>query len=141
MGHEEMICALERIIRSRKAAQRSVLSQSSLHVGQPAMLRFICNHPGCSQKQIADEVEVTPASVAASIKRMERAGLITRREDTADTRCNRVYMTPAGERELDFSSEALERVNVSMMNGISEEEQKLLVKLLEKMILNLRNNI
>ena len=139
MEHTEIICALERIMRSRTAAQRNVLLQSSLHVGQPAMLRFIVAHPGCSQKQIADDAKVSPASVAASIKRMERAGLITRRSDTSDTRCNRVYVTKAGEQELNFCSEGLSRIDAFITEGMSDAELEKLQTLFAKMIKNLEN--
>ncbi len=131
MNSCDIIGMIENVIRDRKAAQRAVLQQCSLHVGQPEMLQFISDHPGCSQKQIADAARVSPASVAASIKRMERAGLISRRADTADTRCNRVYVTTAGERELSFCREKLREIDRCLTADLDNEELSALKNLLE----------
>lgn len=135
---QSLVLLLEELMRVRKAQQRSVLSQSSLHVGQPAMLSFVRQHPGCSQKQMADEAHVTPASIAASFKRLENTGVILRRTDTADTRCNRVYITQAGERELDFCQESLKQIDNRLLTGLKETEIEAFENTLRKMIMNLK---
>ena len=76
----------EKMMALRRARMRRVLLRRGFHLGQPEILSYISAHPGCSQKQMADSAGVTPASIAASFKRMESAGLIRRRADTADTR-------------------------------------------------------
>ena len=138
MEKDVLISAMEELLRCRKNAQRSVLSQSSLHIGQPEMLFYIHEHPGCSQKQIADEIHVTPASVATSLKRLEKNRLITRRADTADTRCNRVYITQAGERELDFCCNGLEQIDNVLTNLISDDEMRIMESLLSRMRASLK---
>lgn len=135
---QSLIFLLEELMRIRKSQQRNVLSQSSLHVGQPAMLSFVRQHPGFSQKQMADEAHVTPASIAASFKRLENTGLILRRTDTADTRCNRVYITQAGERELDFCQESLKQIDDRLLTGLKETEIEVFENTLRKMIMNLK---
>ncbi len=133
--------SVEMLLRRRNALQRKILSYSSLHVGQPDMLRYICEHPGCSQKQMADHARVTPASIAASFKRLERNGLIMRRADTADTRCNRVYITKAGERELDYCLEKLNKLDDVLTEGIGKEELQCFEKVIQKMLDNLDREI
>ncbi len=135
---KSLISLIEELVRVRKMQQRKILQQSSLHVGQPAMLSFVQKHPGCSQKQMADEARVTAASIAASFKRLENAGLISRRADTADTRCNRVYITKAGESELDFCQEALLEIDKTMTDGINRMEIEVIENMLQKMIDNLK---
>ena len=135
---QTFISLIEEFVRIRKMRQRIALQQSSLHVGQPAMLAFVQKHPGCSQKQMADEAHVTPASIAASFKRLENAGLIYRRADTADTRCNRVYTTSAGERELDYCLNALEGIDSILTDGINESEMAAFENTLNRMIANLK---
>ena len=123
MENQEIIALMEEVLRRRKQAQRKALQHSSLHISQPAVLIYISKHPGCSQKQIADEAHVTPASVATSLKRLEKNGMIMRREDTADTRCNRVYITAAGERELDYCRNALQSIDEMIVSEMSDTEQ------------------
>lgn len=138
MERENCIALMEEMLRERRSLQRSALSQCSLYVGQPVMLSFVRSHPGCSQKQMADDAKVTPASVAASFKRLEHAGLISRRSDTADTRCNRVYITALGEKELDYCQDTLRAIDSEMMDGLREEEIRELERLLHIMLSNVR---
>ena len=138
MERENCIVLMEEMLRERRSRQRGVLSQCSLYVGQPSMLAFVRSHPGCSQKQMADEAGVTPASIAASFKRLEHVGLISRRNDTADTRCNRVYITALGEKELDYCQDALQTIDSEMTEGMSEKEIKEFERLLRIMMENLK---
>lgn len=137
MQHSEIIDACEELNQLRKMRQRQVLSNCSLHVAQPAMLEYVRSHPGCSQKQMADEARVSPASVSASFKRLENARLIMRRTDTADTRCRRVYITEAGERELDDCLAEINDIDADMFRGIDINDLKALERCLRKMIDNL----
>lgn len=122
MDTSDIIIACEKMITLRRARVRKVLMQQGLHLGQPEMLLYVRLHPGCSQRQMADDAGVTPASIAASFKRMENAGLIRRRQDTADTRCNRVYITDKGINELEASLRAMDLLNDHMLDGIEPED-------------------
>jgi len=137
MRHEEILAVCKQLSHQRIMRQRKVLSGCCLHIGQPAMLEYIRLHPGCTQKEMADEAHVTPASVAASFKRLENAGLIRRRVDTSDTRCNRVYITEAGERELRECFYALKKLDEDMLAGIDDQSLDILKRCLSKMLNNL----
>jgi DNA-binding MarR family transcriptional regulator len=52
-------------------------------------------HPGLSQKEIADMLEVEPISVARLVDRLEASGMIERRPDAADRRIWRLHLRPA----------------------------------------------
>lgn len=129
----EIIRLSERMGQLRQTCARRALKAHGLHVGQPAMLEFVYENPGCSQREIADNAHVTPASVAASVKRLEKAGMLVRRGDTADTRCNRVYITPLGKRELTACREALRALDESMVNAIAPQDAQRLADCLQKM--------
>lgn len=137
MNGENMICVFEKTILMRRNAMRRELSHHGLHLGQPEMLCYVQAHPGCSQREMAQDAGVTAASIAASFKRMENAGLIRRRSDTADLRCNRVYITPKGEEELACCLAAMQALNARMLDGLSEEEIALLCRCMDKINRNL----
>lgn len=138
MREETVVECCEKMIALRHARVRRVLMRQGLHLGQPEMLSFVHANPGCSQKLMADSAGVTPASIAASFKRMESAGLILRRADTADARCNRVYITEKGERELAICQQEIGRLNAAMLRGITPEELSTLERCIEKISRNLR---
>ena len=135
---EQLIVLLEKTISLRRAALRQTLSRHGLHLGQPEMLIFVRSHPGCSQREMAEVAGVTPASIAASFKRMENAGLICRRSDTADLRCNRVFITQRGEAALDECLADMEALNSGMVQGLEEDEIESLCRCIQKINLCLK---
>lgn len=108
-----------------------------LYFGQPNMLEFIKNHDGCTQKQIASAVHITPASAATSLKRMEKAGLITRRPDENDTRKNHISITEKGTFALEEFKKICKKTDKEMFEGFSQEELDTLHKLLSRLHENL----
>ena len=64
--------------------------------GQPFMLFHIQCSPGITQKELAREMNITAASVATSVKRLEAADLVRRVPDEWDGRVLHLYLTPGG---------------------------------------------
>ena len=57
--------------------------------------------PGLSQKELAEILEVEPITVARLIDRLERSGLVERRDDPADRRVWRLHLLPPARPVLD----------------------------------------
>lgn len=137
MIDEKVILCCEKMMFLRRSAMRQALFQYGLHLGQPEMLCYVKENPGCSQRQMAEDAGVTAASIAASFKRMENAGFIRRRADTADMRCNRVYITQKGEEELQRCLDEMKALNEVMLQGLAEEDLQALKRCMEKINQNL----
>lgn len=133
MESDHLLELTKKLMQLRRGMIRLALTRYGLHPGQPELLQYIRQHPGCSQRQMAEDAGVTAASIAASFKRMENAGFIRRRADTADLRCNRVYLTERGEKELAYCMQDLENINRCMLASLSAEEVDCLTACLEKM--------
>lgn len=108
-----------------------------LYFGQPNMLEYIKNHDACTQKEIASAVHVTPASAATSLKRMEKAGLITRHPDEKDTRKNHISLTEKGALALEEFIKICKKTDKEMFKGFSQEELETLHGLLSRLHENL----
>ena len=137
MEIEKIMEANKKLLLLRRGLLHHMLMESGLHPGQPELLFYVQQHPGCSQRQMADDAGVTAASIASSFKRMENAGLIRRRSDTADLRCNRVYITQRGEEALRECMEKLHALNDRMMRGLDAQERQSFCLCLEKVMNNL----
>ena len=72
------------------------LSQMNVHPGQVMLIKTLLENSGISQKEIADLMGVKSSTVAVSIKRMEKSGLLYRENDLKDRRVWRVYLTEEG---------------------------------------------
>jgi len=79
------------------------------------ILAWVNRQPGLSQSELAVIIDVEPITVARLVDRLERRGLIERREDPRDRRIWRLHNLPAARPLLDeiraFRDELLRRVD------------------------------
>lgn len=108
-----------------------------LYAGQPPVLEYLTRHGGCAQKDIANSLHVSPASVAVSVKRMEACGLVTRAADGADMRCNKVNITQKGRDVLARFDQVCSTLDEKLFGTLSEEEREQLYLLLDRITKNL----
>lgn len=137
MDYRPTVGAMHRLELLRRIKSRAIMRASGLHPGQPPLLLYIREHPGCTQKEAADKLDVTPASAAASLKRLEKAGLVERKTDERDARRNCLYLTKAGEEQMREHCQTFESLNAQMFVGLSEEEIFAFQRACEKMFDNL----
>ncbi|RCX21009.1 DNA-binding MarR family transcriptional regulator [Anaerobacterium chartisolvens] len=116
---------------------QNILSCYGLYFGQPRILHTIKELHGATQKEIADKLNVTPASLAVSIKRMERAGLIEKKMSKTDLRRNYITLTEHGTGILNDSYSSLLKMDNKMVQGFSDEELEKLAGYLDRIYENL----
>ena len=133
----EAVKAMHRLELLRRIKARSVMADSGLHPGQPRLLEYIRSHPGCTQKEAADELDVTPASAAASLKRLERAGYVVRTPDEKDARRNRLSITKVGLERMEEHRRRFDALDQRMFSGMTDSEVAAFRSACEKMFDNL----
>ena len=133
----EAVKAMHRLELLRRIKARSVMADSGLHPGQPRLLEYIRSHPGCTQKEAADELDVTPASAAASLKRLERAGYVVRTPDEKDARRNRLSITKVGLERMEEHRRRFDALDHRMFSGMTDSEVAAFRSACEKMFDNL----
>ncbi len=84
---------------------------------------------GRTQQELADALLVTKGNVCQLLDRLERTGLIVRRQDG---RANRLYLTEAGKRVFAEAVPAHERLIAQQFVALMPEEQVHLLELLRK---------
>ncbi|MDD2427174.1 MAG: MarR family winged helix-turn-helix transcriptional regulator [Eubacteriales bacterium] len=130
---ELMLAWLLRDINQMTLSQLSQnLARYGLYVGQPRILRLIHDYPGSTQKQIADRLFVSGASLSTSIKRLQKAQLVEQRQSETDRRRRELYLTPAGERAKENCSRDLRQLHRSMLGDLDQNQvEELLTSLLK----------
>ena len=111
-----------------------------LYFGQPAIIEFISYNNGCTQKELADHLHVSPASVATTLKRMEKSGFVARIEDKGDTRKKRLTVTEKGVNALRDFRKVCDETDKQVFNGFSDEEKETLMYFLKRLNMNLADN-
>lgn len=120
----------------RKKFISNELTKQGLYFGQHHILQYIKNNPGCKQTDLSTYLKVTPASIAVSTKRLEKAGFIEKQVDQENLRQNCLYLTSKGLDACDNMKRFFNELDNNALKDISVEDYELLEKLLDKMIYN-----
>lgn len=107
---------------------------------QSPIIEYVRENPTCTQVEIAKALAVSPASIALSTKRMQKAGLLKKEADENDLRLNRLSATQKGLETCERCKGVAHSLNYQMFQGFSEEELEQLEIYLDRIIHNLSND-
>jgi len=127
------------LIRLHRARFIGLISNIELFPGQIPILAMLDKNDGCTQKEIGENFKFKPASITDSLKRMEKACLITRKQDEKDLRITRVYITDVGREHLEKAIEISYKLEDISFRGFTKDEKERFIDLMEKMNRNLNN--
>lgn len=103
------------------------------HPGQMRVLSLLSRMDGAGQSEIAERLDIRPASLSELIGRLETAGLAERRQSGEDKRLVHVFLTEEGKRMAGEAMNHRESMMKDMFTQLTEEECGQLVGLLEKL--------
>ena len=92
---------------------------------------------GVKQSTLAAQMDIKPITLARHIDRLEKEGLVERRDDPEDRRAKRLFLTPAATPQLEGLKKIGRKVHKVAMTGISAKDQETVLRVLQQMRLNL----
>ncbi len=101
-----------------------------LSLGQFDVLVSVGAHEGLTQQELADRLLVTKGNVCQLLDKMQRDGLLVRRQEG---RANRVHLTDDGRRLFEEVVPAHEDGIAGCLSSLTREEQTQLNALLAKL--------
>ncbi len=113
------------------------LSTLDIHRGQPPVLFLLQKYEGMSNSEMAEFLNVTPATLTNKIKRMEKAGLVIRQRDPGDKRFSRIYMTEKGRGIMKQLKASIKEIENNLLKGFSEAETRDLWGLVQRILDNI----
>lgn len=118
-------------------ALRSRVQEFGVVPGQFAQLLALYERDGRTQAELCRAVQIEQATMANTLNRMERDGLIARTADPDDRRRTRIHLTPKA-RDLEPVLVASAReVNSAATAGLSEGEIAAFLSTMQRLIANL----
>jgi len=110
-----------------------------------APAQFMCllelwEDDGITQKALRHRLDVEQATMANTLKRMERDGLIVRRPDPADQRAQRIHLTDRARALRDDAIAAAGAQNRASVANLTEDERAQFVALMQKVIATMRGD-
>ena len=115
-----------------------IVSEADLHFGQLPILGALSRLGPSSQKDIAGELHVTAPSIANSVRRMEKKGLLTCEVSDEDRRSHILRITEKGNEAKMFCFKHFFQVDKEICHNISEEDLIIFERVLNTMIDNLK---
>lgn len=137
----ENLYSVERVVSVMEKEPKHYGTEELLYANEVHTLKTVAQQEGITQKELTDKMFRTKGATSVMIRKLEKKGLIIRKEDEKDARIFRLYLTEKGKRvhkchleydekiigrwmeELDFSREEIERTNQVLEKYISYVEK------------------
>lgn len=96
---EQIVHVFIHVLHMHRAAAEKMSEDIGLFHSQHMMLKYLIHLPyEPNQKQIADALEISPAAVAVTLKKLESAGYISRKTLDGDNLLQQNYFDRAGKK-------------------------------------------
>jgi DNA-binding MarR family transcriptional regulator len=112
-----------------------------LSTGQMPVFFALADGTAMTQKALADFASIEQPTMAATLVRMERDGLVERRRDPTDGRSAQVTLTPKALEKAEALGESIAEVNAAALRDLSEEERVQFLDLLKRVVAALETEI
>jgi len=128
---------LFQIMRLHRSRMMTLLGKLDVHHGQAPVLGLLTRQDGWTQKEIAAKLHLRPATVTDILQRMEKAGLLLRKNDPSDLRVTRVYLTEKSRRLRAEVDKAMAAHEAEWTRGFTPAE----LEQLQQYFIRIRDNL
>jgi DNA-binding MarR family transcriptional regulator len=104
---------------------------------QYGVLALFDDGDGITIGSIGQMRRIDAPTVTGIVKRLEQSGLVDRRHVDADRRVVKVYITDEGRDIMHLLADAVDSLNATMIQGMSEAEQRDLLARFQQIVVNL----
>ena len=125
----QIICAA---IKHRKLMD-FYLARTGIYSSQHHILMELSRNQFASQKEIADRMNVSSATIAVSLKKLEKGGYISKEMDDTDNRLNQITLTDKGKKVVEQSKQIFQTLNYKVFDDFEHKELEDLSELLHKL--------
>lgn len=137
----EVFQSLFKFIRFHSQLLFKLTSEKGIYPGQAVCLWFINQNSGISQRDLAEKMHVAPPTVTHMLQKLEKTGLIIRKDDEHDQRLSRIYLTDAGIDMLSILNDILADIINTSLNNLSCDQKNNLVSWLNIISSNILNKL
>ncbi len=122
------------LARRFAGALQTRIKPMGLSTGVFPIMVQLWEEDGLTQAELVRRIGIEQATMANTLARMQRNGLIDRRPSRADGRAHEVRLTEKGQKLEAPAIEAALTVNASALSGLSPDERAQFLELLSKTI-------
>lgn len=102
--------------------------------GQFPALLALWQQDGQTQKELVDKLDIEQATMANTLNRMERDGLVVRKDHPTDGRARVVFLTNRAKSIREDAYAAASSVNDITLADLSKDERELFINFMQRII-------
>lgn len=122
-----------RLHRNAKAYIVDSCRAWNLTYSEYVLLLRLFEEEGCSQEDLAMELDLDKAAITRSIQLLEQKNFLYRKTDTTDRRKKKLFVTPYGRSQQQILQKILESWVEYLAEGISPKEFDVVVRAFAKL--------
>ncbi|WP_283131079.1 MarR family winged helix-turn-helix transcriptional regulator [Enterovibrio norvegicus] len=112
------------------------LKQHGLTVALWPTMMCLWEEEGVTQRQIALKAKVENSTTTRTLDKLEKLGLVERRDDPDSRRNYRIYLTESGKALRDKVAAIPLAINAELLKTLNDDEHSQLIHLLQKVVAN-----
>ena len=129
------------ITKEHRTAVNRYVEKNDLQKSQHRLLlvlsHLIEESSNVSQRDLAESLNVTPAAVAVTLKKLEKGGIVSKTTSETDNRYNELSITEKGRQIVKDSKKAFRSTDMQIFKDFTTEEMEQLLSFLGRMEANL----
>ncbi|APE06137.1 MULTISPECIES: MarR family winged helix-turn-helix transcriptional regulator [Alteromonas] len=129
---EELLVALRRVIRAVDLRSKQLSKHVGLTGPQLLVMQNIEERPGIMVREIAENINLSPATITNILDRLESRDLATRIRSTKDKRKVGVFLTERGKEAVKDAPRPLQEHFVERFSQLKEWEQSQMVATMQR---------
>lgn len=100
---------------------------------QWTLLTYLSRYEGVSQTKLAEYMDLAPMTLTRQIDKLEREGLLDRRQDPQDRRTNLIFLTEKSQPLMNHMHEIAVEAKEAALKNFNEDEREILRDYLVRM--------
>lgn len=125
------------VIRLHFLRSHSLLENTGIYPGQPPFLFALYKKDGQSQKELGENLGVKPSTITVTTRRLEKNGVVERRQDEKDQRKSRIFLTEKGRKMCKELKDIHGQITEESFKGLTKDEKVIFRRLL----MQIRDNL
>jgi len=108
--------------------------------GQFPILLELWEGDGLTQRELLEKLDIEQATLANTLTRMQRDGLIKRTKHPTDARAQLIWLTDKASKIKDEAYQSAAQINMEALSVLSKKDQALFMEFMRRVIAGMRSD-
>jgi DNA-binding MarR family transcriptional regulator len=132
--YEELLVSLRKVIRAIDLYSKKLSKETGLTSPQLLVLQSIYRHEGVMVKEIAEDINLSSATITSILDRLEKRELVRRLRSTEDKRKVEISLTQTGIEMIADAPTPLQEHFINRFESMEEWEQSQMLATMQRIV-------